>query len=74
MPIAKDKSSKPTGVGERLKQAVNVGMGNSENTLKPKTVYLNVEHYEQMTIIAKERGLKTADLIRQSMKEFLDRN
>ena len=73
MAIKKDNGNNPS-VGSRMADAVKTGMGNNDNTLKRKNVYLNVAHFEQMEIIAKERGLKTADLIRQAMKEFLERN
>lgn len=69
-----DKPVNDSGVGNRMANAVKTGMGNNDNVLKRKNVFLNVSHFEQMEIIAKERGLKTADLIRLAMKEFLERN
>jgi len=68
------KDNDKLNAGDIVRSAVNTGQGNNDNTKKMKNVYLNVAHYEQMKIIAEERDLKTADLIRQSMKEFLERN
>ena len=68
------KDNDKLNAGDIVRSAVNTGQGNNDNTKKMKNVYLNVAHYEQMKIIAEERDLKTADLIRLSMKEFLERN
>ena len=74
MGLMKSGSVEKKDIGDRIKKAVEVGSNDVSGKLKRYNIFLPINHMEQLDIIAKERGLKMADMVRQSIREFLEKN
>ena len=61
-------------VGDRIRAATEIGSDLTTDELKRYSIYIPVKHMETLEMIAKERGLKKADMVRLSIREFLERN
>lgn len=61
-------------LADRIIDATEQGSHNNSGKLKRYNLYLPVNHMEQLDILGKERGLKMSDMLRQAVREFLERN